>query len=151
MPIVTDNKELNSYICALETRSLSYVHSRVYFDATIGASNLPNLRGNVSKIGNRVIGELKSQIVQTSWINEADKTKAVDKFSQLKMNLLVDDNSLKDPFLDTFYGDYIQPNPITPSTVLDTVRKFMLKKELSLLGATTISQKDFVGSSTDVS
>jgi hypothetical protein len=135
----------------LETRDLSYIHSNVYVRKVIGNdAKVTSAREEVAKVGNRVIGALKAQVLQVEWLTDDIKKKAAAKFDSLILNAVVDPNAFNDATLTAAYP-YTQPTPLNPQTLLDTVRKMMLKQELGLLNAAAeIKRTDFVGSSSSV-
>jgi hypothetical protein len=121
-------------------------------ESTIGLANVDKLREEVAKVGNRVIGALKAQIQQTSWISPKVKQNAGAKFDSLTLNTLIDNKALDETFLTNFYGNYKRPGTVNPSTVLAAARAFSIFNSLNLLAdATTINRDDFLGSSSNVS
>jgi predicted metalloendopeptidase len=150
LPVIGEQGKLRQYICALETRELTYLHSRVYVDSTIGLANVDKLREEAAKLANRIIGSLKSQVQQTSWISAKVKQNAGAKFDNLTLNTLIDNNALNEDFLNRFYGNYKRPATVNPANVLAAARAFSIFNSLNLLSdGTTINRDDFVGSSSD--
>lgn len=149
LPFIGDQDTFNKYICALGTRDLTYLHSQIYMNHTVGSTpdKVNALRQEVAKIGNGVIGALKSQVLQTTWLSDSIKQAVGDKFDSITLNLLVDNNSLDTAFLTKYYRDYKHPTFVTAPTVLNAFRIFIIVKELTLLDDDRINRDEFLGSS----
>ncbi|KAI6174597.1 hypothetical protein M3Y97_01008200 [Aphelenchoides bicaudatus] len=140
-----DQSTMNKYICALETRALPMLHSRVLMQLNCKPS-----RNEVAKVGNRVIGSLKNQIQQTTWLSAAIKPNILAKFDSLTLNTLLDNRTLVDRDLATEYQTYVVSATPTALSALTAFRNFNVQKRLALAEAATLNTRNnFIGSSSD--
>ncbi|KAI6174695.1 NEPrilysin metallopeptidase family [Aphelenchoides bicaudatus] len=154
LPKIDDPKLAQKYVCALETRELAPLHSKLYIDSfNKDATATQNWRETATKIGNGVVSALKAQVQQVEWLSPDIKKKAGDKFDNLTINVLFDNIITKPADLKSAYADYTPPDPakMSPSTVMAAFRVYVLKTELKLLQSTvtTIDRTAYLGSSSD--
>ncbi|KAI1698784.1 peptidase family m13 domain-containing protein [Ditylenchus destructor] len=121
-------------LCLLKTGALfRFAYDRIYIDARSDKEDLKIIRAKISQLVQYVIGGFRSMVDQVGWLTPNSKEKARKKLDNMALNLLYNNISMDDAKLEEYYGSLIFGDNETIYQMFDSVKHFLLEKNLQKL------------------